>query len=161
MPSFDVTVKTVGADKLRRVASAIKAAGNKDLERELRRGMRNSAKPLTAAARWGALRRLPVSGGLAERVASSKFGVRITGTGKRVGLRITGAGSYNLRRMDDGIIRHPVYADRAELRKDWAWVNQPVRPGWFSDAEEGKAPEVRNELVKAIDAVAVKLEAAG
>jgi len=58
--------------------------------------------------------------------------------------------------MDEGEIRHPVYGHRKGR-----WATTTVKPGWFSDAEEAAAPKVRDELVKAIDIVAAKLEAAG
>jgi len=149
-----VTVTSHGAEKLFRLGAALKAAGNKDLERELRRAMQRSGKPLVAAARWGARRRLPVRGGLAARVAASKFGVRTRTVGKRgSAVRIVGTSGYDLQGMDDGLVRHPVFGNRKK------WVNEPVRPGWFSDALEGKAPEVRSEIEKAINIVAAKLEA--
>jgi len=151
----DVTVTTRGADKLRRVAVAIKASGDKELRRELLRGMQRGGRPLKDAARRGALERLPRRGGLAERVASSKFGVRTSTTGKGASVRVVGRSGYDLQGMDDGLIRHPVRGNRK------VWVSQPVKPGWFSDAEEAAAPAVRDELVKSIDVVARKLEAAG
>jgi hypothetical protein len=150
---IDVTVTTRGADRLRQVAAAVEASGDKDLERELWRAMQRGGKPMLAAARWGARTGLPVRGGLAERVAESKFGVRTTGAGKRVGVRVVGQSGYDLEGMDEGLIRHPVRGNRK------VWVSQTIKPGWFSDAEEAKAPEVRDELVKGIDAVAAKLEA--
>lgn len=153
MPSFDVTVTTTGAGKLLRLSAAIKAAGDKDLERALRRAMQRGGKPLKAAARQGALERLPKRGGLAERVAGSKFGVRTSSAGKRAGVRVIGRSGYDLQGMDEGLIRHPVRGNRKR------WVSQEIAPGWFSDAEEAKAPAVRDELVQAIDELAAKLEA--
>lgn len=155
MPTLDITVTTRGADKLQRVSAAIRAAGDKDLDRELKRAMQRGGKPMKAAARWGARKTLPLRGGLSERVAESKFSVRTTGAGKRVGVRIVGASGYDLAGMDDGLIRHPVYGNRGKK-----WVAQRIRPGWFSDAEEAKAPEVRKEIEQAVDDIARKLEAA-
>jgi hypothetical protein len=152
-PRVTVTVRTSGEQKLARVGNAIKASGDKDLQRALRRGMQRSVKPLKAAAPYGALSRLPHRGGLAERVAASKFGARVTTSGSRVGVRITGAGSYNLRRMDDGVIRHRVFGSDT-------WVSQPVKPGWFSDYEERKAPEVRDNIDRELDVLAARLEQA-
>jgi hypothetical protein len=155
-PRVNVTVRTSGEQKLARVGNAIKASGDKDLDRALRRSMQRSVKPLKAAARYGARRTLPVRGGLAERVAAAKFGARVTTSGSRVGVRITGASADNLRRMDEeGIVRHPVFGNRRN------WVNEPIKPGWFSDAEEGKAPEVRDNIDRELDALAARLQAAG
>jgi len=155
-PRVNVTVRTSGELKLARVGNAIKATGDKGLQRALRQAMQRSVKPLKAAARYGALRTLPVRGGLAERVAAAKFSARVTTAGSRVGVRITGASADNLRRMDEeGLVRHPVFGNRHN------WVDEKVRPGWFIDAEEGKAPEVRDNIDKELDALAGKLQAAG
>ncbi len=150
----DVTVTTRGADKLRRVAVAIKTSGDKDLRRELLRGMQRGGKPLKDAARRGALERLPKRGGLAERVASSKFGVRTSTTGKGASVRVIGRSGYDLQGMDDGLIRHPVYGKWRKGVK-----GQPVKPGWFSDAEEAAAPKFRDEFEQAMDIIGAKLEA--
>ncbi len=154
-PRVNVTVRTSGELKLARVGAAIKASGDKDLERALDRGMRRSAKPLKAAARYGARRRLPTRGGLAERVAESKFGVRVTSSGKRTGVRVVGRSGYDLQGLDEGLVRHPVFGNRKR------WVSETVRPGWFSDAEEGKAPEVRDNIDHALDELGRELEARG
>src|SRR6266487_1865942 len=151
-PRVNVTVTTRGADKLTRLGRALKAAGDKDLQRELRRAMQRGGRPLKDAARRGALERLPKRGGLAERVASSKFGVRTSTAGKGASVRVIGRSGYDLQGMDEGEIRHPVYGNRKR------WVSEKIRPGWFSDAEEAAAPKVRDELVAAIDLVAAKLE---
>jgi hypothetical protein len=154
-PRMNVTVTSHGAEKLTRLGVAIKAAGDKDLQRELRRAMQRGGKPLKEAARRGALERLPKRGGLAERVSTSKFGVRTTTSGKGAAVRIVGQSGYDLQGMDDGLIRHPVYGNRKN------WVSETIAPGWFFDAEEAAAPKVRDELIQAIDVVAAKLEAAG
>jgi hypothetical protein len=156
-PRVNVTVTTHGAEKLTRLGAAIKAAGDKDLQRELRRAMQRGGKPLKEAARRGALERLPKRGGLAERVSTSKFGVRTTTSGKGAAVRVIGQSGYDLQDMDEkGEIRHPVYG-----RRKGKWATTSVKPGWFSDAEEAAAPKVRDELVQAIDIVAAKLEASG
>ena len=33
------------------------------------------------------------------------------------------------------------------------WVNQQVPPGWFDDVMKAGAPEIRGEVVKAIESV--------
>src|SRR6266702_320867 len=126
-PRVKVTVTTRGADKLTRLGRALKDAGDKDLQRELRRAMQRGGKPLKDAARKGA------------------------------SVRIVGRSGYDLQGMDEGEIRHPVFGDPHVRvlagRRKWKWVSQEVKPGWFSDAEEAAAPKVRDELVKAVDIV--------
>src|SRR6266496_4260607 len=140
-PRVNVTVTTRGADKLTRLGRALKDACDKDLQRELRRAMQRGGKPLKDAARKGALERLPKRGGLAERVANSKFGVRTSTAGKGASVRIIGPSGYDLQGMDEGLIGHRVYGHRGR------WVSETVKPGWFSDAEAAAAPKVRDELV--------------
>ena len=153
-----VTIQTRGADKLARLGQAIKDAGDKELKRELAAAARRSTKPLTLAARAGASR-LPQRGGLAARVASAKFSTRTRTVGKGAGVRIVGRHAYNLRRMDRGVVRHPVYADGSKPRADWAWVSQPIEAGWFTEAEEAAVPAVRVELVRAVENLIRRLEA--
>jgi hypothetical protein len=148
-----VTVVTHGAEKLDRLGRAIKDAGDKDMRRELPRAAQRCGKPMKAAAREGALKRLPKRGGLAERVATSKLSVRTRTVGKGAGVRIVGQSGYDLQGMDDGQVRHPVFGNRKR------WVSETVKPGWFSDAEEAAAPQFRDEFERAMDAVAAKLEA--
>jgi hypothetical protein len=152
-PRVNVTVRTVGEQKLARVGNAIKASGDKDLDRALRRAGQRCGKPMKTAAREGALKRLPKRGGLAERVANSKFGVRMTSSGKRVGVRIIGRSGYDLQGMDDGEIRKPVFGNRKN------WVSQEIAPGWFSESEEAAAPKFRDEFDQALDELGRQLEA--
>lgn len=148
-----VELSTRGTEKLARLAAAIKQAGDKDLERELNRALRRAGRPLTRSARQGALQILPYRGGLAERVARSRFSSQVRG-GR---LTIVAAGRDNLGRMDDGSVRHPVFG---------VWrpgmPSQRITPGWFSKPLTLDAPKVVDgELEDAVDKVAAQLEANG
>lgn len=147
-----VDIKVTGADRLARLGVAIKDAGDKDLRRELMRGMQRAAKPLKTAARTAALQHLPRHGGLNVRVAQSKFSARTSVAGRNPGLRIVGAGDLDLPALDRGRLRHPVFGNRR------TWVNQQIPAGWFTNAMNAHAPAVRAELIKAIETVATKLE---
>jgi hypothetical protein len=161
MPHVDIS--TSGTEKLVRLAAAIKQAGSKDLERELKSALRRASRPLVKSARQGAIQILPYRGGLAESVAASRFTATVRTTGRGAGLRIvaTGRRGRNLRRMDNGLVRHPVFADASKQRQEWSWVTQRVRPGWFSETLILDAPKQKPEIEKAVDIVAAKLEAAG
>jgi len=155
-PSVKVSVQTRGADKLARVSAALRAAGDKDLQRELRRAMSRTTKPLRKAARDGALQILPHRGGLDEHVAATaRIATRVTANSSGARLRITGTSRDNLRRMDeDGLVAHPVFGNRKK------WVIERVRPGWFTNpltlAAQGAVPK---EIDAALDDVARKLQA--
>lgn len=149
--SVSVDIKTTGADKLKALAAAIKEAGDKNLRKEMYRAIGRTAKPLKKAGKDGALETLPKRGGLAERVASARFSARTRTAGKGAGVTITGSNGFDLPSLDRGRIRHKTYGHRP-------WVNQQTKPGWFTDALNKEAPTVQQELLKAIDEVAAKLE---
>jgi hypothetical protein len=149
-----VDIRVVGADKLARLSRALKDAGDKDLRRELGAGLRRAARPMRETFKAGALGFLPHRGGLAEEVA---VGMRFTtkvGTGANPSVRITASlPGHDLPAINRGRLRKPVFGNRK------VWVTQQIRPGFWTDSGYVAAPAVRVELVKAIDAVAAKLEA--
>jgi len=155
-PSVKVSVQTRGADKLARVSAALRAAGDKDLQRELRRAMSRTTKPRRKAAKDGAVQILPHRGGLDEHgAATARIATRVTANSSGARLRITGTSRDNLRRMDeDGLVAHPVFGNRKK------WVIERVRPGWFTNpltlAAQGAVPK---EIDAALDDVARKLQA--
>lgn len=141
-----------GADALKDLSRQLREVGAKDLRKEMNRGLRSAAKPLIADTRQFAREILPKQGGLNEKVARSRFRVKIT-TGRDPGVRITATG-LDARLDTQGRIRHPIYGNRK------AWVQQKVTPGWFHVPMRRGAPRVRRELAKVLDNVAKKLERA-
>lgn len=148
---MDVQVR--GAENFMRLSKALKAAGQKELRKELNKNLRDAVKPLIPLTRAAARSTLPSRGGLAAEVArapqraqvrtgQNTAGVRLV-VGKRRG---SAAGSANR-----GVVRHPVFG------RD-VWVEQKVTPGWFDDTLEQAAPdEVRKRCEAAIEAVAEKV----
>lgn len=154
-----MSVEVVGWEQLAALARDLKAAGDRDLRKELFRGIQRGAKPLKPAARLAALEELPQSGGLAERVANAKFSVNVRLGARSPSIRITGRGQvgevtgnvYDLNSMDRGRIRHMTYGHRP-------WRDQAIKPGWFSDRMELAADTgVRAEILAACTTVANKL----
>jgi hypothetical protein len=144
MPDPDIRV--VGAERFGVVARKLKDVGDKDLRKELLKGLQEAAKPLKVAVANSARAKLPKRGGLAEFVASGKVTVN-TRAGANPGITIKsqrGSGA------DKGTVRHPVFGSEV-------WVGQPVSPGWFTQTLTDAAPAVREELVKVIDDVAKKV----
>lgn len=147
-----VSVRAKAPD-LKALSRDLKAAGRKDLRKELFAGLNRSTKPLRAAAKANALATLPSSGGLAARVAAANMSVR--GGGARVTIVARPSkrgGSFNPIEIDGGIVRHPIYGHGPA-------VAQHVKPGWFTDPMQEGADDVRDELLAGIDAVARKLAA--
>jgi hypothetical protein len=149
------SLKVTGADKLERLSKALRDAGDKDLKRELGKGLRRAVRPMRETFKAGALGFLPFRGGLAEDVAPGmRFRTKIRTGGKSVGVRIVASlPGHDLNAMNRGRLRHPVRGNRR------IWVNQQIRANWWDDSGLVAAPPVRVELVKAIDEVAAKLEA--
>lgn len=153
-----MVIRVEGIEGMAQLARDLKAAGEKDLTKELRKSLQRTIRPLKAAAREGALEALPASGGLAAEVAASGFTGRVSLLGKNPRVLIEGKGRQNkhgqrhdLRAMDRGRLRHPLYGRRGR------WYTQLVRPGWFSLTLESKSEIVYAELLRAAQAVADKL----
>jgi hypothetical protein len=133
------------------LAKSLKAAGEKGLQRELNKAVRNAVAPLKAAVQESARTTLPRHGGLADRVAAAAVPrSRRQNSSKGVGLRVTATGRKgmkNLQALDAGKVRHPVYG------RD-AWVAQSVTPGFWSKPLEELAPKARAELEAAMQRIA-------
>jgi hypothetical protein len=149
-PAFQVR----GAEEFAKVAKDCRAAGRKDLNKELRIALNRAVKPMKAAAKEGAKNSLPSSGGLAARVAGARISARPYG-GRNPAIKLVGREgkkSVNLAGLDYGRLRHPLFGNREK------WFSQSVPSGWWSKSLEGTAPKARDEIVKAIDNVVKELE---
>lgn len=153
-----LTVVPDGGAKLTALGQALQLTGDKVLERELLKGLRqplNALRPKVAAS---ARATLPKRGGLAELVAKSPQKVQTRRRGN-LHVALIALNTYNLRRIDRGENRHPVFADADhETRDQWTWVSQQVQPGWFSDPTGAAVDDVRRALDAAVDAVARQLD---
>lgn len=127
----------------RRLARDVRAAGDKELQRGLHRGLASAVKPVKARAQASAAQVLPRRGGLGAAVAKARIGVRKRG-GANPGVTVRGKrGSWDLAGMDRGTVRR----------------TQRVRAGWWAQAVEPVADDVRREVVAVLDKVAAQLAA--
>jgi hypothetical protein len=144
-------IEVAGVEQLELVARRLREVGDKGLRKELHAGLNRATKPMKAAIRSSAERNLPASGGLNRLVARSRLSTS-TKIGRNPAVRVTGALSgHDLKAMDRGRLRHPVFGNRR------AWVNQKIRPRWFTDAATGEVPAARREIVQVLDDVAASL----
>lgn len=134
-----------GAD-LERVARRLKDTGNKELRKELLRGIRQATKPLKAKVQGAARRDLPQRGGLAALIGKANVGTSTRLSGNNIGVRMTGRNKA----IDEGTVRHPVFGRGA-------WVAQKVTPGFFTETIEGEADAIRREVVDVLEDVAKKI----
>ncbi len=145
-----------GADEFLRVSKALKAAGQTELRKELNKAMRDGARPLVPIAKQSARSQLPTRGGLAAQVAGEPIRVQVRTGAQTAGVRIVvGRRKGGSRGANRGVIRHPVFGNRE------VWVNQPVDPGWFDEAMQKAAPEVRPDLERALERVAKEVAQRG
>ncbi len=138
------------------VSRALKDA-DKALTRELLRGLQRATKDIRADMKRSAYDNLPREGGLNEEVAGSRFSTQTRRTGRDPGVRIAVLGKRirDMRSLDAGRLRHPVYGNRD------VWVNQSIPPGVFSIPFEQAAPAVRREVVRVMDDVAAQIAKKG
>lgn len=148
--TFEVEIKG-DADKLAVLGHATKQLGDGALRKKLLGGIQRAARPLKTAAATSAATRLPRAGGLNTRVAASRFTTRTRSTPRSAGVTIVASKDLDLRSLDRGRVRHPVFGNRS------AWVNQQVTPGWFTGAMKAGTPIVRAEIGRVLDEVAADL----
>jgi hypothetical protein len=144
-----------GADKFGKLARALRQAGDKELRSELYRGINRSVKPLTERVKSEAPKFLPRR--YAVELAKS---LRVK-TRRRAGrnpaiylvgrAKTPGGKDRDLASLNRGRLRHPLYGNRHY------WYDQEVSPNWWTDPLFSGAEDVRKEVVKVIDEVAVKL----
>lgn len=138
-----------GGEDFERFARALKDAANKDLARELNKGLNEAAKPFKAAVQRSARQRLPRRGGLNETVAKSRISVRKSA---KTGIRIQAGGRRSqLDRINAGQVRHPVFGGNT-------WVDQSVTPGFWDEPARDLGPKVVDEGRKALDRVVAEIE---
>jgi hypothetical protein len=130
----------VQATNLDTVARALRSIGDKDLSRELYRGLNRVTTDLKKDAKDEAVRRLPRRGGLGAKVGASRLSTHRRG-GRNPGVIIRAKSITQLASIDAGVVKHPVYGNRG------VWVTQEVTGGWFTDPMFAG----RDEIVGALD----------
>ena len=148
-----VGLETRGADDLAKLARRLKEVGDKGLRRELYRGMQRATKPMKAAGRRAALADFPQRGGLNVRIARSRMSTKTRTAGKSLGVAIVVSSPLDLKAIERGRVRHPVFGNRK------VWVTQDVKPHVITGAFAADEPQARREILAAIGDVARKLEA--
>lgn len=140
-----------GADQLAALSRRMKEAGAGDLRKEMQKALRQAVKPLTPASRAEARRRLPNRGGLADRVAKAPQRQTARSGATTTSVRVTVAGKKSgAAGADAGVIRHPIFGRRQ-------FVNQRVRPGWFSDTADRERQQMSAAVVTVLEDYAERL----
>jgi hypothetical protein len=125
---FELSIPTV--QKFRALKQALR-----DADKEIRLGFlaktRAALAPLKAAVSQSALGKLPKRGGLADRVANSKYSVRT----RAASVSFITTSPLEIKTIDAGNLRHPVYGHMQ------AWVDQKVTPDFWTDPIEAARVE--------------------
>jgi hypothetical protein len=152
---MQVEVRTAPV-QLARLSRALREAGNKELRKELNRGLRDATKPLTAAARQNYVKRVPTRGGLSKRASRARMTTQRRG-GANASIAIVAKGrGVDLQAIDSGLLRHPVFQSRRN--PDPPWVVQRITAHSFSDAMIEGTPAAHREIEAALQRVTDKIE---
>lgn len=151
-------VRVYGADDIARVAAQVRKLGDgRTIPNEMTARIRRAVPPIRKAVKASALATLPAGGGLNAFVAragvraSVKRGPRSAGVSLVSG-RKSRRGRTDLRRMNEGRTRHPLFGNRER------WYPQVVPAGYFDRAVEGEGldafrAEVNNAIGEAVERV--------
>lgn len=161
----DLSVSIAGAQKLDALATQLRNAGRRDLERELRVELRKPPKQLERAVKAAVPPFMP-RGYEAPLARSLRFMVRVT-RGAVMGVRVTmhgrggGGGDRDVRRLNQGELRHPVFGRRRRTTRgrifNNPWVVQRIPPGFFTKPAAQVLRQVQDDTVRVIDRVLAKI----
>ena len=148
---MNITVR--GTEQLTTLAQRFREAANSGLRDELRNTLSTLGPGIIDSVRNSARTTLPRRGGLAALIAdTSEFTAPIVTTPTEVKLSITARSNVDIRLLNDGTVRHPLFGNRQH------WYNQTVKPGWFTRPLVGIGPRVSEELNQTLETVARRIE---
>jgi hypothetical protein len=148
MPA-DITVR--GAEKLRILSRALREVGDKELQKELYRGLNRAVKPLREEVKASIDQFLPARYAVELR-RDLKVTTRRRTASRNPAIFLVGrAKNRDVASLNRGRLRHPLYGNRGH------WFNQRVRRDWWTLPLTRGAPEVRRELERSLDEVAKKV----
>jgi hypothetical protein len=139
-----------GPEQMKRIAKSLKDAGNAGLRTELRKSVREAAKPLVGEIKRSAVLTLP--GDLGKHVAA-KGGITARTNINNAGIQVSIKGSTKrqLKRINAGMVRHPLYGNR----KHWFWNDVPE--GFWDVPIDRSGPRTRRAVMKAVTTIAKKV----
>jgi hypothetical protein len=154
-------VRVEGGQQLARMSAELKAAGDKTLQKSMRKRLREAVKPIAEEIKRDAA---PQSKMVAKSITT-----QFSYSGKRAGATIAAKrskmppGKEGLpsllefgNRGRRGVLRHPVFAEKDEPRRKWTWAEQPVKPYFFANARRNNN-RVTDAMVKVLDDVEKEL----
>ena len=146
-----VDIQVRGADKLHVLARVLREASDKELQRELYRGLNRSVKPLRQDVKDAIPDFLP---GRYAVELSRDLSIRTrrrSGSANPAIYLVGSAKTRDIASLNRGRLRHPLFGNRKR------WYDQRIKPGFWTDTLERGAPRVRRELVIVLNDVARKI----
>lgn len=159
-----VSVKFSGGVQLGNLAYRLRAAGAKDVEKQMRKELSALAKPLQRDVKKGIPGYMP--SGYAPILAKAfRTTVKISrGAGASVTIvgRARGAKTWRaVVALNNGLLRHPVYGRTRRTRlRGYSlnpWVAQKVKAGFWTNPADAMADDAARAAVKVLDGIAAKI----
>jgi hypothetical protein len=123
-----------GEADLIRVSRDLKRLGEKQILNNMRKEIRTVGKKTTKLMKANVLSVLPHRGGLNAWAARSRFSTSIRASGRKAGVSFVvgrgkpGGKKSDIRRMDEGMTRHPLWGNRKEWRPQVLPVHSFTKP---------------------------------
>lgn len=151
---MDVTLR--GSDDVDALVRRIRThADAKAIRKELYAGLNRVTKPVREDMKASIGPSLPSRGGLAALVMARASLTTSATSGRNAGVRIRARHKdYDLKRLNQGRLRHPVFGNRR------VWVQQTagINPGFLDDSFEKQKPEIARGVLRVLDEIARKVE---
>lgn len=151
-----MTLEIRGSDDVDALVSRIRThADAKALRKELYAGLNRVTKGVREDMKASIGPSLPSRGGLAALVMAKASLTTGAVSGRNAGVRIRARHkSYDLKRLNEGRLRHPVFGNRG------VWVQQTagVNPGFLDESFEKARPEIARGVKRVLDDIARKVE---
>lgn len=136
--------------QLSQLAGRLRDMGEEGFRREITESIKASTEPIPRTIRDGLIPRLPNRYArtlnddldIKESVQYLTSGVRVSTTART--LQVGGVKRRRIRRLDQGVLEHPLFGNRRR------WYRQPVVPGWFTRPNEDAVPRVRASIDDAL-----------
>jgi hypothetical protein len=158
-------VRVEGADLFKRVATQMRAAGDRTLEREMVRALEKAAAPVERDVRQQ-YEELPSRGGYAATFSRSlriRLARRTGGRSATLTLRAFADGTKERRdiaALEGGRLRHPVHGRSRRTktgRKANPWAVTSVRGGYFKRGTDDAADHATRAMIGVVEDYAQKM----
>lgn len=163
--------RITGSAELRRLATSIRATGDKGLGREMSAGLRRASEPVKVSIRDSAEDTMPERGGYKAQLSRSlRFRTQLHAGVRTASFRLfTYADGTNerrdIRRLELGELRHPVFGRSRRIRvgvragtaQPNPWTVTKITPGFHRRGTEKAADAAEREMATVLDEFAQRL----